>query len=263
MNNVRRTGHTSTQKMLRLICVMTAANMKSRYRNTFYGLIWVLLYPILIYVVQVFAFVYVFKVQQPNYPLYLLAGLIPWIFIVQSVEMSTGIYLQWGHTLKNMPIPPLIIPFIQLLDNFINFFSAYYLILMFYLYTGKISFYQIILSIFPTFTLVVFVTGMCTLFALFNVRFRDLKFVLSFIFTLLFYLTPICYPLSSVPEELKWLIGNNPFYFLLRPFQELFMRGLTQAFFEYQLISFAMAIGSTTICYLGWKRFRNMVVFYG
>ena len=255
--------HTSNQKMLRLIYVLTVANLRARYRNTFYGVIWVLLYPILMYGAQVFAFTVVFEVKDPNYPLYLLAGIIPWIFIVQSVEMCTGVYLQWGHSLKNLPIPALIIPSIQLLDNFINFFGAYFLILIFYAFQGKVTASQILISFFPTFSLVMFVSGMCTVFALINVRYRDLKFVLSFLFSLLFYLTPIFYSINSVPVSVRWLIGNNPFHFLLRPFQELFINGTTDNFYHYQYVAFFMAFLSLLISYLSWRKLKNNVVFYG
>jgi ABC-type polysaccharide/polyol phosphate export permease len=78
---------------LRLVRVLTGANIQSRYRNTFYGFLWVVMNPILTYAVQVFAFTTIFHVKSFNYPVYLLAGLFPWMFILQSVEMCTSIFL--------------------------------------------------------------------------------------------------------------------------------------------------------------------------
>jgi ABC-type polysaccharide/polyol phosphate export permease len=253
----------SKEKMFRLIYIMTCANLKSRYRNTIYGVLWVILYPVLIYAAQVFAFTMIFQLKDPNYPLYLLAGLVPWIFITQSVEMCTGSYLNWGSNLKNLPVPPIIIPFIQLLDNFINFFGAFYLLLIVYAVLGKVSFFVILVSLIPTLLLAVFVSSICTMFALFNLKYRDLKFVLSFLFTLLFYLTPIFYNIELVPDKFKWIVGNNPFYYMLRPFQELLLRGVTDSYLQFQVISFFMTLGSVIVFYFCWKKYNKNVVFYG
>ena len=66
------------------IKVLTVANMKARYRKTMIGFFWVVLGPILMYSVQAFVFQKFLKLELHNYYLFLLGGLLPWIFITSS-----------------------------------------------------------------------------------------------------------------------------------------------------------------------------------
>jgi lipopolysaccharide transport system permease protein len=250
-------------KTVRLLWVLTIASLKARYRNTMSGLLWVIMYPVISYSVQVFAFTVIFQVKSANYPIYLLAGLIPWIFLVQSVDMCTGSYLQWGSVLKNVPIPPLVIPMIQVLDNFINYFVAYFLLVGFYFFKGDISFINILISVFPIGVFVVFTTSLCVSFAIINVKFRDLKFILTFVFSLLFYLTPIFYSSQILPTHVKFYIEMSPFYWMVRPFQELFLYGASQVFYNYMYYAIATSLISLVMMIFIWKKFKSNVVFYG
>ena len=250
-------------RTFRLLKVLTEASLRSRYRNTFYGLLWVLLYPILSYAVQVFAFTFIFEVKLPKYPVYLMAGVLPWVFLVQSVEMCTGIYLYWGTVLRNVPIPPIIIPLIQLLDNFLNYFFAYFVLILFFVIKGDISIVNVGYLVLPIFTFSLFVSSLCITFALINVKFRDLKFILTFVFSLLFYLTPVIYSIQQVPERIRNIVSYNPFYFQIRPFQELLVNGATRDFFSFFLVALITSLIAFVVFFIIWKKFKNNVVFYG
>ena len=105
--------------------VLTVANLKTRYRNTSLGFLWVLLNPILIYGAQSYAFGRILKIDVSHYNLFLVTGLIPWIFITQSIEMTTSSILVSAPILKNMPIHPFVILISTVLDNLINFLSLF------------------------------------------------------------------------------------------------------------------------------------------
>lgn len=248
---------------MRLITTLTTANLKSRYRNTIYGFLWVLLNPILTYVVQVFAFTTIFQVRFANYGVFLLAGLFPWLFIVQSVEMCTGIFLNNGGIIKNIPLPPLLLVFVQILDNFINFFCAFVIIILYYSVFHSLSPMLFLYILIPTISLIIAVTSICTIFSLLNVRFRDLKFVVSFVFSLLFYLTPIFYSITQVPERLKFIIGNNPFYYLIHPYQHLLLANdIDYQFFEMVLRSYLFSFVLLGLAFLCWSKMKKFLVFY-
>ncbi|MBC7713604.1 MAG: ABC transporter permease [Rhizobacter sp.] len=250
------------KRNFRLIVVLTIANLQSRYRNTFYGFLWVLMNPILTYAVQVFAFTTIFQVRFPNYAVYLLAGLFPWMFIVQSVDMCTGIFVNSGSIIKNIPMPPLLLVYVQVLDNFINFFCAFLLIIIYNVFFKSLNGLNVLYIVIPTISLLLATTSMSIFFSLLNVRFRDLKFVVSFIFSLLFYMTPIFYNIAQVPEHFRKFIGNNPLYFLLKPFQlillsdgsEFFVKSIIQSC----VVSFIL-MGFALLC---WKKMKKMLVFY-
>jgi ABC-type polysaccharide/polyol phosphate export permease len=89
-----------------------------------------------------------------------------------------------------------------------------------------------------------------------NVFFRDTNFVMSFIFNLLFYITPVFYPKSYIPVKWQWLVDINPAVYLLNPFRSvIYFEGNT---FWIDLLK-ALGISILLLCIaVGvWKRKRN------
>lgn len=247
---------------LRIIYVLTLANLKSRYRNTFYGFLWVILNPILTFAVQAYAFTIIFKIQYLNYSQFLLSGLLPWIFIVQSVEMCTGIFVINNHFVRNLPVSPKVLVFTQVLDNFVNFLCSFLILILLSLvyYAGK--FETFLLLPLPIFSLLIAVGAMCLLFANLNVIVRDLKFVISFVFSLLFYLTPIFYPVQFVPPQYRFITDLNPIYYLIKPFQLLTTEGAGVAFAKSLLMSYALSLVLVAISFVAWKKMKKYLILY-
>lgn len=241
---------------------LTVGNLKSRYRNTIYGFLWVVLNPLMLYLAQVFAFTMLFHGNFNNYPLYLLGGLLPWLFIVQSVDMCTGVFLNSTYILKNLPINPIVLPFAQMIDNFINFLAAFFLLIVYFCIVGKLSVLIILGLIIPILFLFLMTTALSTALAIINVRYRDLKFVVSFIFTVLYFLTPIFYSASAIPENIRWLLLKNPFYILIQPFQEVLMYGATDGYYFSLLNASGVTLITLITSFFIWKKMKVHVSFY-
>src|SRR3954465_5069767 len=107
---------------------LTAANLKSRYRRTIAGFLWVVLNPLIQFGVQSAIFRHVLKIQVNNYLIFLLSGLLPWIFITQSMDMCTSLFVTSGNVLKSFRLNPLVLLTAQLLDNLLNFLAAFLII---------------------------------------------------------------------------------------------------------------------------------------
>lgn len=249
-------------KTLSLLKTLTIASIKSRYRNTLYGFIWVILNPISTYLVQIFAFSIIFQIRFPNYPLYLMSGLLPWIFIVQSIDMCTGIFLSGVQFLKNVPMPPILLPLVQLLDNFLNFFFAMFLVLIYFIFKHNITLVHIAWLILPMLVLLVSVSSVCIIFSLFNAKYKDVKFIVNFIFSLMFYLTPIFYRIDQVPENVRLYIALNPIYITIKPFQELLLNGAGMNFLTALAHASGLAILFLILAFFIWKKMKKIVVFY-
>jgi ABC-type polysaccharide/polyol phosphate export permease len=247
---------------LRLVKVLTGANIQSRYRNTFYGFLWVVMNPILTYAVQVFAFTVIFQVKSFNYPVYLLAGLFPWLFILQSVEMCTSIFLFNATMIKNIPMSPMLLVLVQVLDNLSNFLCAYLILILYFVFNHTLSIFNVIYILIPTIPLLISVTSLCFIFSLYGVRYRDLRFVVSFAFSLLFYITPIFYHLELVPPQLRFIVFSNPIFYLIDPFQDILMSNGNNVL----PISLVPAMGLSALlaflAYLAWRRMKKFLVFY-
>ncbi len=236
---------------------LTSANMKARYRKTIAGFLWVVLSPILMYSVQAFVFKKFLNLSIPNYSLFLLGGLLPWIMIVSSWEMSTTSIVTSGSILRSFPISPFVIVSSQILDNFINFLFAFFIVLIpMVMFTGEINIAYLFLPV-ALFLLLGFVWVSTSFLAICNVFYRDVKYLVSFSVSIVFFLTPIFYPESFVPAKYRWLVDINPIYAVVEPFRLILYEGNWQdlwlPFCKSIVIIITLIIGLKTF----WKMKKN------
>lgn len=240
---------------------LTLASIKARYRRTFAGFIWVLLNPLLQFGVQSLVFKQFLRLTVANYYLFLLGGLLPWIFIVSTLSMGTPVFTSHGHLLRSFKINPLVILCSQILDNFINFLASVFLILTpFYLFSDQplVNILGLPLAILP---LLLCTAAMTFILSTLNVFYRDINFVIGFVMSILFFLTPVFYPREYVPEHFQWIIDVNPFVYLIEPFRCLFLLPSWSAFFIWCLKGMGVSIGMMILSLLVWKRRRNEFYF--
>ena len=202
---------------IRQIKALTLGRMKARYRKTFAGMIWVALNPILMFSAQSLVFKHILKIEVKDFPLFLMGGLLPWIFITSNIDMCTSIIVSSSDLLKSFKINPIDLVLSQIMDNFFNFLLSFFILLIPSLFIYKIPFVSLLLLPFGFLLLIAFSISLCTLLALLNVFYRDIKFVSSFVMSILFFITPIFYPESIVPENLKLFMRLNPFYAVIKP----------------------------------------------
>jgi ABC-type polysaccharide/polyol phosphate export permease len=106
------------------------------------------------------------------------------------------------------------------------------------------------------------VTALVVILTTLNVLFRDLKFVSSFILSLLFYLTPIFYPARYIPINFQFILDYNVFYYLLKPFQILSSSFLVVDFFQSLLGALSVSIILIIIAIYVWRKNRKYLVIY-
>ena len=240
--------------------VLTLANLKTRYRNTSLGFLWVLLNPILIYGAQSYAFGMILRLDVSHYNLFLVTGLIPWIFITQSIDMTTSSILVSAPILKSLPIHPVVIVIASVLDNFVNFTAAFLILLVpLYLNSGfnwvNLIFYPI-----PFVLLTVAVCCLGFLLAMLQVFYRDSRYVVSLFLSISFFITPLFYPIKFVPENLRWVVNCNLLYYFIRPFRFIFEDDLTVFWSDAGFALLADILLVVISVYL-WKKFRSTLYF--
>jgi len=235
---------------------LTVASLKSRYRKTFAGFIWVVLNPLLMFGVQSLVFKTFMRIQVPDYNLFLLGGLLPWIFFSSTIQMTTPLFVSQSHLLRSFKINPMVIFGSQVLDNFINFVASFLLIVLpFYLSTGR-DFSTLLLLPLALIPLLIGTLSIGVALSTINVFFRDTNFVMGFIFNLLFYVTPVFYPKEYIPTNWQWIVDFNPAIYLLNPFRSLiyFSDG---TFWMATLKGFGVSLVLFSTAVIIWKRKRN------
>jgi ABC-type polysaccharide/polyol phosphate export permease len=241
---------------------LTEANLKARYRKTLAGFLWVVLSPLISYSVQCYVFRTVLRMQVQKYPVFLLSGLLPWIFISQSIDMCTSIFVQSGGILKSYPVNPLVYLVAQLLDNAFNFFAAFFLILAFVLAASPFDWSRLALLPIAMLPLFLATFGMTWLFATFHVFFRDTKFILSLVISTAFFITPVFYPVEYVPAQYRWIVDWNPLNYLIVPFRAAVLESPGSSFPLAILQAGLVAAGFTALAAFYWHRKRNLVYLY-
>jgi ABC-type polysaccharide/polyol phosphate export permease len=146
---------------------------------------------------------------------------LPWIFIVQSLDMCTSLFVTNGNVLKSFRLNPMVLLTAQMMDNLINFLAAFLIIFTGLLFNlgGQTHLYGLWYTPLAVLVLLTGVSGLCWLLATTQIFLRDTRFVIQFATSVLFFLTPIFYPKELVPPQLSWFATINPFYRLIEPFR--------------------------------------------
>jgi lipopolysaccharide transport system permease protein len=257
---IQKTSALST--FLDQVSATTHANLILRYRQSFSGFIWVILHPILMFGAQSLAFNKILKLGISNFYIFLLTGLLPWLFMIQSLEMSSTIIINNARITKSYPVNPLVFVFAQVIDNFINFLAALLAIGSVVYFSHGFSAGRALWLPLAALPLLSGTVAVATLLSVGNVFFRDLKFVISFALSVSFFLTPIFYPETFLPEDYRWLINFNFLYILLKPVRSLFLESDLMFFWSDLMIADLTAVVLAALAIFIWKRYRNLVHFY-
>ncbi len=244
--------------------MMTLANMKTRYRDTIAGLVWVVLGPLIVFGVQSFVFTRILWIEMPNYYQFLLSGLLVWIFLQQSIDLCAPLFVNYKQILTSMTVRPSVLIIAQILDNLVNFFIAFTLILIPSIVVGdaQINPWGLLLLPIPIIIILLGTYSLCMIVAILNVFYRDTRFILSFLLSIGYYVTPIFYPIEMVPIEFRWVMEINPIYRLMDPFRRAIYNFEAGLFWQAAGIGLIVAISFALIAALLWRRKRNEIYFH-
>lgn len=237
----------NTRHFFELLWRMTEKELRVRYKNTFFGFLWIFINPILQMLVIGFIFRLFIKVPIANYFLYLLVGLTTWNFFALSLTKATTSIVYERSLIKKAKFPRSVIPLSIILSNFINLFLSFLIFFIPVFWLGTFSdfwFLQLLLG----FSMLLLTTiGFSLLTSALNVKYRDINFFVQAIIVLWFYATPIVYSIFVIPKNFIWLWRINP----LTSVVQLFQSAMAQAPSAGLLMIFANLIITLAILILG------------
>lgn len=234
-------------------------SVKNRYRNTFAGLLWVILQPLITFGIQAYAFKFVIHVDHQNYLMFLLSGLLPWVFLSTTLEMNVGSFINNSFLFKAITVDPLAFLVSQALDNLMIFLLSLCLAGVFLAVIQEMNWMGLLLAFPAMISLFIFTTGLAILFATFQVFLRDLRYVLTFAMSSMYFATPILYPITFVPIEHRKFFELNPFHIMIRPFREALF-GEPSIFYSSLAGSFTLALVVFILAAMLYKLRRNEIV---
>ena len=244
-----------------IVFAMTKSTMKSRYRKTFAGFLWVILNPVLTFAVQAIIFKHILRVDVENYYLFLMSGIVPWIFVTSTMNMTVSAFVVNRPVLMAFKLDPWIFILSQSIDNLITFIFSFIVLLVFNFDHSVFMNLKIPMFIFATMLICISAFFMSFFLAILHVFVRDTQFVLQFVLNLAYFVTPIFYPKEFIPQKYQWLIDYNPLYILIRPFQNIFWHYEPTFFFVNSFKAIALTIVLIGGCLFYWRKKRNEIYF--
>ncbi|MFQ5569869.1 MAG: ABC transporter permease [Rhodothermales bacterium] len=196
-------------------------DLKLQYRGAFLGVVWSLLSPVLLVLVYIVAFNVVLRFRLAHYPLWLLTGLLHWQFFAGATIASSNTLINNAPLIHNIHFPRFILPLAVVGARGIHLLlamAAYFLLFIpmgGHLWSGMLL-YPIVLLL-----QVLFVIGMTLCVSILTLHFRDLKHLLEVGIPMLFWLTPIIYNFSQIPEWAHLWFRLNPMVSYVISYQDI------------------------------------------
>jgi ABC-2 type transport system permease protein len=208
-----------TRRALELLYLIAATDFKKHYFGTALGYLWSIARPLMLFGVLLAVFTQVFRLgsEVPNYPVLLLFNIVLFGFFQEATGTAvTSIVGQEGIVRKTQ-FPRLVIPLAVVLTSLFNLGLNLVVVFVFVLAFGVTPMWTWLLLPAVLGALVVLTTAVSMIVSSLYPRFRDLAIIWSVLSTVLFYASPVLYPLEKVPGTLRDVMLLNP----LAPLLEL------------------------------------------
>lgn len=195
-----------------LLYFLAWRDIKIKYKQTFLGIVWVVLQPLLATIVFSVLFGRFARIPSEGapYPVFVYMGLLLWNYFASVLGMSTGSLVTGANLISKIYFPRLIIPVSPAITAFIDLLigSAALAAMLFY-YGVSISPLAVLA---PPLILITMVNalGFGIWAAALNVRYRDVQYMVPFLLQIWMFMTPVIYPSSMLDEGWRWLMFLNP-----------------------------------------------------
>lgn len=214
------------------------------YRQTALGITWLFIRPLVNVILLTFVFGTIVNVPSDEvpYPLFSLAALLPWGFFSNAVQRASRSLVDNMHVISKVYFPRLVVPIAGAASGLLDFAAAL-LILFFAMLAYRMPFRVEALWL-PVYLIVTlgFALAVGLWLATLSVKYRDVSFAVTFLLQALMYASPVIYPVSMVPESLRFFYQLNPMTGVIQGFRwSLYGSG------EPPGAVFALAIGLTLI----------------
>lgn len=195
-----------------LLSALVERQLSARYRGSILGFLWSFLNPLVLMIVYTVVFQHFTRVGAMEfYSLYLFSGLLPWMWTASALSEGTCSITSSGHLVTKSLFPAHILVLANVITTGIHFVLMFPLFIVFAFIWGMPL--PLAIFLFPVLIFIhgVFLFGLSLGLSSLNVRFRDVQHLVGSVITIMFFLCPIIYPLSMVPEQYLNLFVLNPF----------------------------------------------------
>ena len=230
-----------------LLFFLTWRDVKVRYKQTALGATWAILQPLFMMIIFTIFFGRLAGVDSAGipYPLFALAGLVPWTFFSNAITASGNSLVGSSNLITKVYFPRLIVPAAAMLAGLVDFALAFLLFCVMMVYygvapTAHVSFLPVLILLTALFAL-----GVGTWFAALNVKYRDVRFALPFLIQIWLFVSSVILPSSALGPKWRWILMFNPMSGIIEGYRSALF-GLP---FDWTAIGIAAAITFVVLIY--------------
>jgi lipopolysaccharide transport system permease protein len=211
-----------------LLFQMIHREISSRYRQTFLGIAWAFIKPAA--TVAIFTFVFSGLAKIPTdrvpYPLFLMAGLLPWTLFSTTVASGVSSLTGQSNLVAKIYFPREILPFASVAASALDSFIALIFLIGLMIHFGVGLTWNVLYAIPILMTEILLILGATLFFSLANVWYRDIAHAAGLLLQLWMYLTPVLYPLDLVSGTARRMMGLNPMAGIVEGFRSAVILGV-------------------------------------
>ena len=243
-------------------------DFKVKYKRSILGVLWSLLYPLLMMSVMaiVFSQMFAVRVEGVNYLVYLMTGLVMFSYFSEASNAAMVSIVTNFQLMTKVYIPKYIFPLAKCLFVGINFLLTLIPLLLIILVTGNgdtkcyINIYYLLLP-YIFICLFLFTLGIGFLISTISVFLRDMFYIHGIIITIWQYFTPIFYDVSMLPSGLQTIFKLNPLYIFVTSAREIILFSKAPSL-KYLIICGAYALGTLILGVVVFKKKQDKFIYY-
>lgn len=250
-----------SKRYLASVVFLSNLSLKRMYFGSYLGIIWSIIQPATYIAIMSIVMAHIMKFPIEDYPLLLMAGLVPWTLITAAATQGSYTLINSSAAFKNTILPKTIFVIAEMLLQVYIFLIAFivmYLVIILFFADHRPTIFLLPFAAAP---LLITSFSLGILFAYIGPYMRDISHMLNVGFQAFFWLTPIVYPISMLPEQYQHIQQFNPFYILIRPVQTVTYHGEWPPLFELETATL-IAVLVTAIAILVAKKLRRNVIYY-
>ncbi|MHB0915200.1 MAG: ABC transporter permease [Thermoleophilia bacterium] len=206
-----------------LIKELAITDFKLKFKGSFFGYLWSLAKPLFMFLVLYTVFTRIFKIggEIPNYPVYLLLGVMLWGFFAETTNICMNSIVSRGDLIRKVYFPKIILPISSSLSAFISLIINLLVVFGFAFYVGVDFSRDLLLLPLAIIEFYLLSLGFSFFLASLFVRYRDVLHIWEVLIQAMFYATPILYPLSLVPADLARVMMLSPVAQVIQDFRRI------------------------------------------
>jgi lipopolysaccharide transport system permease protein len=244
---------TDVRQLRELVSHLFRRELALAHRGTLLGGAWPLTRLLVQLAVLVFIFGHVVDLNIPDYPVFVLTGLIAWTWFATGVAVASAALLEQRHLVFQPNCPPVVLPVVSVTAPAFDVLVALPALVVLTALTG--TFEATVPLLIPLFAVqLVLMVGIAWIVAPISVYLRDVPNLVTVGLLILFYLSPVFYAISRVPEQYQWVLLANPMGTLIEAYRAVALGDPFPPIGAF----IGVVVGSIVLAWIGLRVFRRL-----